>query len=261
VSSTTEAELRAHFGPAGLRRPTGVPMGLPVQVAPYFTVAPEDGAASVLGTDRGGRLRLGAAGSVENDRAAISLPDQFVSSSLDAFAEGLLELDRALPVIVGSSTPGPALDGYRELRRSLLALDPSAFADRESWWPQVLDDIRHPLTIGSSAAIEFRDQAGDKQILTATTAPGRPHPEELLRYRLQAAGLPVDAVTRVYCELEPCLLPGHYCAVWMAGTFPRATFTHSFDYGEDARSREHGIRELLLHAARQHGQSAEEPSG
>lgn len=56
-------------------------------------------------------------------------------------------------------------------------------------------------------------------------------------------------VRRVHCELEPCLMPGHYCSVWMQQVLPHAEFTHSFDYGDTAESREKGLKQLILHDA------------
>ncbi|MCL7381340.1 hypothetical protein [Streptomyces sp. 35G-GA-8] len=46
-------------------------------------------------------------------------------------------------------------------------------------------------------------------------------------------------------------MPGHYGAVWLRTVLPHAEFTHSFDYGETAESREAGFKELITEAARQ----------
>ncbi|RYJ31480.1 hypothetical protein CU044_0490 [Streptomyces sp. L-9-10] len=46
-------------------------------------------------------------------------------------------------------------------------------------------------------------------------------------------------------------MPGHYCAVWLHATFPTAEFTHSFDYGDTAESREEGLKALITYAAEQ----------
>jgi len=104
-----------------------------------------------------------------------------------------------------------------------------------------------------SSAFEYIDNTGTKQVITDATGPGRPHPEELVWHRLQAQGVTPQQVRRVYCELEPCTMPGHYCAVWLQATFPHAEFTHSFDYGSTAESREEGLKELITHAAQQAG--------
>ncbi|MGA5704720.1 nucleic acid/nucleotide deaminase domain-containing protein [Peterkaempfera bronchialis] len=256
-SSDLETALTTHFGPGGLHRYAGGPgllgsVGLPVQVGPYFA-APEvrdeaeDGGLR-LGSDRGAELRLADDGSV---RALLLNEPMPVNSTTEAFAASLLTLDRLLPGIDDAHGMDAALATYRRLRAELRDIDEAAFADREGWWPRVLDDIRHPLNVHFSAAFEYVGAHGERQIVTDSTAPGLPHPEELVWHRLSAAGVQPEAVTRVYCELEPCLMPGHYCALWMARTFPEAEFTHSFDYGETADSREQGIKDLMMHVAEQ----------
>ncbi|MEK8145707.1 nucleic acid/nucleotide deaminase domain-containing protein [Streptomyces sp. M10(2022)] len=102
-----------------------------------------------------------------------------------------------------------------------------------------------------SASFEYVDEAGAKQIVTEATGPGRLHPEEIIWQKLSAEGVTAAQVRRVYCELEPCMMPGHYCASWMQQTFPHAEFSHSFDYGETADSREAGLKALIMHAAEQ----------
>jgi hypothetical protein len=144
-----------------------------------------------------------------------------------------------------------AAAAFRELNAELRAIDPAAFEERESWWPRVLDDVRHTLNFPFSAAFEYLDDDGRKQIVTEVTGPGRPHPEELIWDRLAGQGVEPERVRRVYCELEPCMMPGHYCAVWLQRLFPHAAFSHSFDYGHTADSREEGLKELIVHAAQQ----------
>nr|WP_272923661.1 nucleic acid/nucleotide deaminase domain-containing protein [Streptomyces sp. SID8378] len=114
-----------------------------------------------------------------------------------------------------------------------------------------MDDVRHTLNFPFSAAFEYIDTNGAKQVATEATGPGRAHPEELVWARLEGEGITPQQVRRVYCELEPCMLPGHYCAVWMQRTFPHAEFTHSYDFGNDAESREAGLRELIIQTAQQ----------
>jgi hypothetical protein len=250
MDAELEARMLERFGPQGLVRPEGLEVSLPEQVGPYFTAA-EAARAEELGSDRGGRLHLGEGGAVRNDLSRIQMPDQYVNASPAAFAAGLLALDRAVPAITTATSTPAAFSAYRELRETLLRVDESAFAARESWWPRVLDDLRLPLNVGTSAAVEFTGSDGEKKILTAISGPGRPHPEELLWHQLRAAEVPLAAVTRVYCELEPCLMPGHYCAAWLAGEFPEAAFTHSFGYGESADEREAGVEGLMRYLAEQ----------
>ncbi|KOV22873.1 hypothetical protein ADK60_24355 [Streptomyces sp. XY431] len=272
------AALLAHFGPRGLRALPIAPAGplrhpgLPLQVGPYFRAAEEHDPLSVgecaaaVGADAGpmaAQLRIGTDGGAElyfaPDRSVravllgaepLDLP---VSGSVAAFAAGLLLLDRLLPAVAEVDRPDLALAAYRELRQGLLAADPTAFDDREGWWPRVLDDLRRPLNIDSSAAFEVVDEHGAKRIVSEVGGPGLLHPEEALWHRLRAEGVEAEQVVRVYCELEPCMMPGHYCARWLAREFPQAEFTHSFDYGDTAESRESGIKALMISVAERRG--------
>ncbi|WP_372349545.1 SUKH-4 family immunity protein [Streptomyces sp. KL116D] len=278
-----------HFGPDGLRR-IDVPgsyaagldevsrrllrdVGVPLHVAPYFTAAGETDGPTLgmftghrgvvmqderanwvrLGTDRLAHLCLRPDGDVRAVFLARPEPDMFVSSDVQAFTLSLAVLDRRLPVIAASTSLPGAAAAFRELNAELRQIDPDAFEDRESWWPRVLDDVRHTLNFPFSAAFEYVDGAGDKQIVTGATGPGKAHPEELLWARLVAEGVRPEQVRRVYCELEPCMMPGHYCAVWLQGRFPDAEFTHSFDYGQTAESRDGGLTELMTYSAQQAG--------
>ncbi|MFJ8433535.1 nucleic acid/nucleotide deaminase domain-containing protein [Kitasatospora sp. NPDC094019] len=272
------AALVAHFGPRGLRALAIAPAGplrhpgLPVQVGPYFRAAEEDDPLSVgewaaaVGADVGpvaAQLRIGTDGGAElyfaPDRSVravllgaepLDLP---VNSGVAAFAAGLLLLDRVLPTVSASDRPDLALAAYRELRQGLLEIDATALDDRDGWWPRVLDDLRRPLNVDSSAAFEVVDEHGAKRIETEVGGAGLLHPEEALWHRLRAEGVEPEQVVRVYCELEPCVMPGHYCARWLAREFPRAEFTHSFDYGDTAESRESGIKALMISLAERRG--------
>ncbi|MEV8400714.1 nucleic acid/nucleotide deaminase domain-containing protein [Streptomyces niveus] len=245
--------------------------GVPLQVPPYFAAAGE-GDALQLGTFAAhsglprpaagfeGWPRVGHDGlahmCVRPDGAvqAVMLggeEDLFVSSDLEAFNGSLAVLDRVLPVIATSSGLSEAAAVFRELNEALGGLDPEAFSEREGWWPRVLDDVRHTLNFPFSAAFEYVDNAGEKHIVTEATGPGRAHPEELVWRELSARGVAAGQVRRVFCELQACMMPGHYCAVWMQRLFPQAEFTHAFDYGSDAESREAGLKALITHTAEQ----------
>ncbi|MEU5930269.1 nucleic acid/nucleotide deaminase domain-containing protein [Streptomyces antimycoticus] len=278
----------AHFGTDGMRRFNvsgvyGVRLpeaalarlegsGVPLHVAPYFTAAsPSD--AIPLGvfaghhnlpapsTEMEGWVRIGTDGCaqlcVRPDGAVQAVflghdeEDVLASSDVAAFTAALAVLDRRMPVIAASPGLEVAAAAFRELNAELRQLDDAAFVERESWWRRVLDDVRHTLNFPFSSAFEYIDAAGGKQIVTDATGPGRAHPEELVWQRLSAEGVAPEQVRRVYCELEPCMMPGHYCAVWLQRTFPHAEFTHSFDYGSDADSREEGLRGLITFAAQQ----------
>ncbi|MCX5440905.1 nucleic acid/nucleotide deaminase domain-containing protein [Streptomyces sp. NBC_00063] len=280
----------AHFGPDGMRRiplpstygvglsevarQTLRDVGVPMHVEPYFSAAGETDGLTLgaftghrglvmqgeradwirVGTDRLTHICVRPGGEVQAVFLARPEPDLFVSSDVTAFTASLAALDRHLPVIAASTSLPDAAAAFRELNAELRQIDPGAFESRENWWPRVLEDVRHTLNFPFSSAFEYVDDAGEKQIITAETGPGRPHPEEILWQQLAAAGVAPEQVRRVYCELEPCMMPGHYCAVWMQAAFPQAEFTHSFDYGDTADSREEGLKELITYAAQQAGQ-------
>ncbi|MFI8952624.1 SUKH-4 family immunity protein [Streptomyces sp. NPDC053750] len=280
----------AHFGPAGMRRfsLTGahglrIPeaarglltgTGVPVHVAPYFRAAEETDAVSLgtyvghhgaerapagtegwarIGHDRLAQLCVRPDGAVQAVFLAAEAADMFVATDLPSLIACLVALDRSLPVIAAAPDLREAAAAFGSLNEELRTIDPSAFAERENWWPRVLDDVRHTLNFPFSAAFEYVDEAGEKQIVTEATGPGRLHPEEIIRWRLESEGVPAERVRRVYCELQPCMMPGHYCAVWLQQACPQAEFTHSFDYGEDADSREQGLKELITYTAQRAG--------
>ncbi|WP_067805582.1 nucleic acid/nucleotide deaminase domain-containing protein [Actinomadura formosensis] len=137
---------------------------------------------------------------------------------------------------------------HRPLRTRLLRIDRSALRDDESWWPRVLELIRHALSYPASVAFEIEELGGRKRIETEETRVGVEHPEHLLWDRLSAQGVRPEQVTRVYTELQPCFMPGNYCAIWLA-QFTNAEFTYSYDYGATAREREAGLLELIKNAA------------
>jgi hypothetical protein len=278
----------AHFGAEGMRRIivprsyTTFPeparqvlesVGVPLHVAPYFEAAGETDGVTLglfaghrgfvlqgeradwirIGTDRLAHMCVRPDGAVQAVFLARPEPDMFVSSDVEAFTASLAALDRRMPVIAASTSLPVAAAAFRELNAEIRQIDPVAFEDRESWWPRVLDDVRHTLNFPFSSAFEYVDKTGTKQIITGSTGPGKPHPEELLWARLSAEGVTPDQVRRVYCELQPCMMPGHYCSAWLQATFSHAEFTHSFDYGDTADSREEGLKELIVYTAQQAG--------
>lgn len=281
-------ELLRHFGRDGLRRFSRASLsgarlpetaavllkesGVPVVVPPYFS-APLEGDPVTLGAvaarSAGPRPhpeleswpRIGFDGlahlCVRPDGAVQAVvlngvvDDMFVSTDVSTLGASLVALDRARSLLAVASGLPEAAAVFRDLAAELRRIDAAAFDERESWWPRVLDDVRHTLNFPFSAAFAYVDSAGAEHVVTEATGPGRPHPEELIWKRLSGEGVEPHQVRRVYCELEPCLMPGHYCAVWMKETFPEAQFTHSFDYGETAGSREVGFKELVVHAAEQ----------
>jgi len=230
-------------------------ISVPVQVGPYFVTDHRDPvplveyAASAgvrvsdeeyagwarLGGDGGFQLCADADGAVWAVLLEFDEPNRFVNSSLQAFASGLAEAREALRVILGTDRPQVASAAFDRLRERLGTQDPRAFAERENWWPLVLDDIRDTAAVESYAAFEYVDAMGAKQIVTQSGAIAL-HPEERLWNRLSAAGIEPEQVLRVHTDLAPCFMPGHYCSLWLARVFPEAQLTHHFPYGESADS-------------------------
>lgn len=287
-SSDPSAQMVRHFGRDGMRRfashdfvgarlpePSRAILeetGVPTSVAPYFfgtgaaePVALGTAAArlsqppppaelsrwSRIGHDGLAQLCVRPDGAVQAVVLSEVAEDMFVSSDVAAFDASLLALDRAQTKLAVAAGLAESASVFRELNEELRGIDRYAFEERESWWPRVLDDVRHTLNFPFSAAFEYVDEEGAKQIVTEATGPGLLHPEQIIWRQLSAQGVVPAQVRRVYCELEPCLMPGHYCAVWMQQLFPHAEFSHSFAYGPTADSREAGLKELITHAAEQ----------
>lgn len=277
----TTRGLLARFGRAGLRRidstGTSTPggeasmlgeCGVPRAVGPYFTSPAGDpvllgayrGRAGAqderslwcrLGTDRGAELCVDDAGAVRADFGPDS-PATTVNGTLRAFLDSLTALDAALAaaVVDGDDTreaPG-ATDAGDILLAQLRSIDPRAVSSEESWWSRIVEDIRHTTAHTAYAAFEFLDAQGEHRIVSGHGGVAL-HPEERMWSDLRATGVAPGRVGKVYTELEPCYLPGHYCAFRLAAEFPDAEFTHSFDYGETAASREAGMTALLRHSA------------
>ncbi|MFF4601938.1 nucleic acid/nucleotide deaminase domain-containing protein [Streptomyces sp. NPDC001339] len=271
-----EGELR-HFGQESAGDPRTVPVAVrrlaqvavPWQVGPYFSTSADDPVAlgeyartvgrviefeehhepARLGTDQGYEICADHEGVVQALLLGYHEPPRFVNTSPEVFAQSLLVLDQALRTILGTDQPPAAADAFAAAERRLRSLDPEAFADRESWWPLVLDDLRDTAGAEWYAAFEYVGADGQKQIVTRAGGIGL-HPEERLWSALHGSGVEPGQVLRIHTELEACFMPGHYCSLWMAQTFPDAELTHNFPYGETAESRAEGIR-LLREAAAQ----------
>lgn len=245
-------------------------ISVPWQAGPYFATREKDPATlagyaavngrRVVGPGSGTWTRFGSDGAFElcadgdDGRVRAVLldyeePERFVNASPAAFAACLRELDAALRLILATDAPAAASEAFATLSERLRALDPAAFADRENWWPRVLDDIRDTASAEWYAAFEIVDAQGDKQIVTRSGAIAE-HPEERLWQSLRAAGVTPQQVLRVHTDLEPCFMPGHYCSMWLAETFPQAAMTHVYAYGESAESRAEGLRGMREAAER-----------
>lgn len=101
---------------------------------------------------------------------------------------------------------------------------------------------------GYQAVLRYRtpDGRGVREI-TRRSAPGTEHPERQLLQALRALNVTPDRVLNLHTELEPCDLPGGYCARMVRETWPQAHITRTVPYGPDHAGRQAGLRELLTH--------------
>ena len=79
--------------------------------------------------------------------------------------------------------------------------------------------------------------------MTKTSEFTQGHAERLAAKELEALGVKTEHVTRIYSELQPCVIPteGAGCAAFLQKTFPQAAVSWSFEYGATKASREAGI--------------------
>ncbi|MGW2963352.1 SUKH-4 family immunity protein [Streptomyces sp. NPDC001220] len=105
---------------------------------------------------------------------------------------------------------------------------------------------------GYQAVLRYRAQDGSEQQLIRRSAPGTPHPEWQIYHELRAMNVPPDQVLELHTELEPCELPGAYCARMIREQWPQARLASIAPYGTDHASRQQGMRELLAHQGELH---------
>ncbi|MFD8565940.1 nucleic acid/nucleotide deaminase domain-containing protein [Streptomyces sp. NPDC059639] len=101
---------------------------------------------------------------------------------------------------------------------------------------------------GYMAAVRFTGPDGEPASLLVRSEPGLPHPEWQLQRRLESIGVAGSQVVELYTELEPCALPGGYCAALILRSWPRVKVTHSIDFRGDWPTRLHSLEELAEHA-------------
>jgi hypothetical protein len=99
------------------------------------------------------------------------------------------------------------------------------------------------------AVFEYRAADGTLKTIARTSGRGVGHAERIIARELEAAGVDPSRVTRIYSELQPCSVPGGYCADFIKQTFPQARVTYSYEYGATPASRAAGTSALREEAA------------
>jgi hypothetical protein len=92
----------------------------------------------------------------------------------------------------------------------------------------------NPTHPGNVMAVEYTDLNGVIQRRAFSTpenfeGPIRPHSEQVFIAFIRGEGIPPQNVSRIYSELEPCLLKDHMCKN-LLNEFPNAKRSYSFDY-------------------------------
>lgn len=105
---------------------------------------------------------------------------------------------------------------------------------------------------GYMAVLRYRAHDGSEQQLIRRSAPGTPHPEWQIFHELRALGVPPQQVVELHTELEPCELPGGYCARMIRESWPQVRLSHTASYGRDHATRRQGVRHLVEHQGELH---------
>ncbi|MBW1602733.1 SUKH-4 family immunity protein [Streptomyces sp. JJ66] len=105
---------------------------------------------------------------------------------------------------------------------------------------------------GYMAVLRYRAPDGSEQQVIRRSAPGLPHPEWQILYELRSMNVPPQQVLELHTELEPCDLPGGYCARMIRETWPQVRVSHTAPYGTDHDSRQQGMAHLLAHQGELH---------
>lgn len=193
-----DARVRMSFGTADAQNPLDMPASvrrvsqvvLPLRVGRYFATQADEPVLLVeyattvdrqvvqeeceawarLGTDGGFELCADRDGAVRAVLLDWEEDLRSVTSSPEAFAQSLTELNQGLQLILTTDEPQRADQAYTRLGERLRSLDPEAFAQRENWSPLVLDDIRDTASAEWFTAFEILNGQGEKQIVTEEIA-------------------------------------------------------------------------------------------
>jgi hypothetical protein len=106
---------------------------------------------------------------------------------------------------------------------------------------------RAGVTAGRNVAVfEYRAADGSLQTIARASEWGVGHAERIIARELEGMGVQPSQVTRIYSELQPCVIPEEPagCARFIRDTFPQAEVTWSFEYGATEASRRAGMAGL-----------------
>ncbi|WP_157368541.1 nucleic acid/nucleotide deaminase domain-containing protein [Zavarzinella formosa] len=100
------------------------------------------------------------------------------------------------------------------------------------------------------AVFEYKATDGTLKTIVKSSEFTAGHAERLIATELGEKGINADQVTRIYSELQPCVIPTEAagCSRFLQKTFPQAEVSWSFDYGATRLSRQSGV-EALKNAA------------
>ncbi|MBH8602105.1 MAG: nucleic acid/nucleotide deaminase domain-containing protein [Thermoactinomyces vulgaris] len=101
---------------------------------------------------------------------------------------------------------------------------------------------KNNLSSGRNVAVFEYIQNGEYKIIIKESGYG--HSERKIARELEQEGIHPEQVTRIYSELEPCVIPGGMCQPFIDKNFPNAKVTYSFEYGNTRESRRKGVNEL-----------------
>jgi hypothetical protein len=117
---------------------------LPLHVRDLFWRNPTSEApgspGSALGSDGGGTFVVGYDSAVRWDPTEATQPGRFVNSSVDLFAEFLLTTSDTRDELAAMEEKD-ALRAVSNARKRLQMRDPAAFADDDTWWSVVFEQL------------------------------------------------------------------------------------------------------------------------
>ncbi|WP_433150589.1 SUKH-4 family immunity protein [Actinomadura nitritigenes] len=103
---------------------------------------------------------------------------------------------------------------------------------------------------GNTLTVTYRDASGEETYLAKVSGPGLPAPFWQVWEELQRLGVPAESVSSAYSEIEPCRLPGCYCAVLLRDfAFPHADVSFARPYGETRKERDAAVAANAQQAA------------